>query len=284
MAEATMDQKTLLAKDLKRFLPEISGVAVKQIDPQRIMRLVAECCEKNPLLYQCSRKSLLVAAFQSAECGLEVGSAMNHAYIVPRKISNEWVAIFTPSAYGLAELAYRSGLVKAIWWEPVFEGDEFAVMGGDDPHIRHISNEEHDDYEHLTHVYAVAELMTGGKIRRVLTKKQIEKRKMMNDAVKSGKFSPWTNWAVEMACVKALRAICGRLPRSKELSQAMSFVDADETGKPELAETEFKALPESNILTRADRVAQRLGVEVEQVVTPPTDAAEREIAEQEAML
>lgn len=265
MAETqVLKPKDQLAKDLKAYLPQIQGVAINGVDPVRIMRLVAECCEKNELLYQCTRQSLLVAAFQSAECGLDVGSALNHAYIVPRYINGAWVAIFTPSAYGLAELAYRSGLVRSIWWEPVFEGDEFVYVMGDDPHIRHIPAEDYDDYEHLTYVYAIAELSTGGKVRRVLTKKQIEKRKNMNEAVKKGKFSPWSDWGVEMACVKALRAICGRLPRSKELARVMSFVDAEETGKPELAETEVRALPEETG-TRADQVLKKMNGKKEPV-------------------
>lgn len=272
--ETDAGTRAKLVRELNQNMPVIKALCGTRINPEVIFRLVLFCADRNPFLLKCTVLSIVHSAIQSAEIGLEVGSALNHAYIVPYFEDSQWVARFTVSAFGYAELAYRSGKVKSIWWHPVYKGDKFEYRLGDTPRIVHEPAGENEEDGNLTHVYAVAEMVGGGKIRHILTLKQIDRLKNMNPAVKKGKFSPWTDNKAEMACAKVVKAICKRLPKSRELAQAMSMDDAVESGKPEIAESIVNALPipgeQVNFATRADRVAGRMGV------TIPNDTEEHE--------
>lgn len=258
--QVQIDPEKMFANSIKSAMPQIRGVAASMIDAERLMRLALLCATKNPLLLQCTGESVALAVMQASEVGLEIGSSLNHAYLVPRRNDNKWEAQLQISAFGFAELAYRSGKVKGIWWFPVYIGDEFSWGLGDTPFIRHLPAGDNEEDSQVTHAYAVAELMTGGKIIHVLSKRQIERLRLLNPAEKSGKFSPWKEWYAEMACAKVVKAICKRLPKSKELAVAMSVDNAVDMGRPDLAETEVRILTEGNPMTRADRVAARMGV------------------------
>jgi recombination protein RecT len=253
-----------LANTLKRNMPTIKALAGTLVSPDRLMRLALICAERNPLLYQCTWESQARAVAMSAEVNLEIGSALNHAYIVPRKKGGKWEAELQISAYGFAELAYRSGKVKSLWWYPVYEGDHFRYRLGASPDIEHEPSGDNEEDEKLTHAYAVAEMMTGGKILHVLSRNQIERLRLMNPAEKGGNFSPWKEHYAEMACAKVLRAISKRLPKSKELAKAMSFDDAATTGDLRLAESDVitaEFTEEKPGGTRADDVARKLGID-----------------------
>jgi recombination protein RecT len=264
-----VDPSKALVNGLKQNMPTIRAIAGNLIDPDRLVRLALVCVDRNPLLKQCTWQSVARAVVMSAEINLEIGSSLNHAYLVPRYNNGAWECELQISAYGFAELAYRSGFIKAMWWHAVYKDDTFKYRYGLDPILEHEPLDETELDADVKFTYAVAELMTGGKIFLVMSRNKIDRLKNMNPSVKKGKFSPWTDNYAEMACVKVVRALCKRLPKSKELSKAMSFDYASDTGDQKLADTEsmpaeWKDLSDKPTETKAESVARRMGVNVPQ--------------------
>jgi len=263
--ETNEDKSKWLLNGLKQNMPTIRAVAGNLIDPDRLQRMAMVCVDRNPLLKQCAWQSFARAVVMSAEINLEVGSSLNHAYLVPRNNKGVWECELQVSAYGFAELAYRSSLVKSLNWHPVYKADKFKYRYGLHPILDHEPLDETELDKDVTHVYAVAELVTGGKIFLVFTRNKIDRLKNMNPAVKAGKFSPWSENYAEMGCVKVVKALCKRLPKSKELAKGMSYDDANDTGDQKLADTE--SIPAEWVdldapkETRTERVARKMGVE-----------------------
>lgn len=258
-----LDPAKMLANAIKKNMPAIRGVAAKIAEPEKLMRLALLCAEQNPQIYKCTPISICAALAQSAAVGLEPGTVLNLAYIVPYYINNQWVARFQPSAYGLAELAHRSGKIKMIDWSSVYDGDEFYYEKGLDQKLIHVPVGGNEDADRLTHVYAWCEYMSGAKTFVVLSRKQIDRLKNMNQAVKKGKFSPWSDNYASMADAKALKVLCKRLPKSKDLMTAMAYDDAAESGQDpmRIMEQDGPALPEpSTKALGVDAVADKMGV------------------------
>lgn len=250
-----------LADAIKKALPSIRGVAASMVDPQRIARLAVMCADENDLLYRCTPVSIVRAIMKLAEVGIEPGSALNEGYIVPRKDKDgNWTANAQVSAYGFAALAYRSGKVRALWWEPVYQGDEFSVSVGSEPQIAHVPRMDGNESDaNLTHVYAVAKLESA-TVFKVLSRTQIEKLKNANPSVKKGNYSPWTDWYSEMACAKVVKALCKRLPKSREVAVAMHIDDMAEAGKPDALDAEWSEANGGNKALGVEAVAEKLGV------------------------
>ena len=65
---------------------------------------------------------------------------------------------------------------------------------------------------------------------------EINKLKNANEAVKQGKFSPWTNWGSEMARAKAIRRLYKFLPKSdRDIEKLSKVIELDNQS------TDFKA-------------------------------------------
>ena len=61
----------------------LQAVAASQVDPQRMMRLIANACRTTPKLRECDPMSLLGALMTCASIGIEPNSVLGHAYLIP---------------------------------------------------------------------------------------------------------------------------------------------------------------------------------------------------------
>lgn len=181
---------------------------------------------KNPELGQCDKFSFIGAVIQAAQLGLEPGSGLGHAYLVPFR--NKRLGItectFIPGYRGLIDLARRSGQIESISARLVHEKDQFSYAYGDDERISHVPSEEKDPGR-ITHVYAIARLKGGGIQREILTRAQI-------DAVAKDT-GPWKDHFDEMARKTAVRRIVKYLPMSPELARVIEADDAANEGTQE---------------------------------------------------
>ena len=125
------------------------------------------------------------AIVQCSQLGLEPGSALGHAYLLPFGNKNEKSGkknVQLIIGYrGMIDLL--AVLVKTVE-RCVREGDEFSFEFGLDEKLIHRPGENED--APVTHVYAVARLKDGGTQFEVMTRKQIELVRSLSKAGNNG--------------------------------------------------------------------------------------------------
>ncbi|WP_114146687.1 recombination protein RecT, partial [Escherichia coli] len=173
---------------------------------ERMIRIATTEIRKVPALGNCDTMSFVSAIVQCSQLGLEPGSALGHAYLLPFGNKNEKSGkknVQLIIGYrGMIDLARRSGQIASLSARVVREGDEFRFEFGLDEKLIHRPGENED--APVTHVYAVARLKDGGTQFEVMTRKQIE---LVRSLSKAGNNGPWVTHWEEMAKKTAIRRL-----------------------------------------------------------------------------
>lgn len=221
---ATQTEGVTLAQYLDKQKPAIMSALPRNIDVDRFTRIVLTTVRQNPRLLRCDPMSVLAATMQSAQLGLEPGSGLGEAYIIP--YGNQ--ATFQLGYRGVTKLARNSGDITSIFAEAVYEGELFHVALGSTPKITHEPNyaiEGRGTFEKMTHVYAVADLHGGGQQFAVMGKAEIEQHRNRYSKAADSNDSPWKDplGAVEMAKKTVVLRLAKMLPLSAEVSRAFAL-------------------------------------------------------------
>lgn len=213
-----------IATYLERQKPAILDALPRGVDVDRFTRITLTVVRTNPRLLECNPMSLLAAVMQSAQLGLEPGSGLGEAYIIP--YGGE--AQFQIGYRGTVKLARNSGDIATIYAEAVYLGDLLSVEMGTEPRIVHRPEFDADGrgtFDAMTHVYAVAKLSNGETQFAIMTKAEIEAHRDRYSKGKSSKDSPWKDQlgAVEMAKKTAVIRLSKMLPLSAEASRAFAI-------------------------------------------------------------
>ena len=226
--------------------PALASVLPKHLTADRLIRIALSATSRSPLLLRCTPKSILLSVMQAAQCGLEVGGALGHAYLVPfknsRKVNGQWLevyeATFIPGYRGLIDLARRSGHLTFIEAHVVHKGDDFKFALGLTPKLAHVPG----DGTELTHAYAIARTrgadarMRGMEVLdpfEVMTRAQIEAVRASSKAgvaTDRNPNPPWVTHYDEMARKTVVKRLCKYLPLSVEMSAAIEADNRVETG------------------------------------------------------
>ncbi len=248
---ADLMTKPNLSRALAKVLP-------KHLTPERFIRLVLDIAIESPRVMECTSASVQIALLKCAELGLEPGSALGHIYLIPYENKRRGVYELKPMIgyKGYTELAYRAGRVKRIGAEAFYgvEVDQGLVsISREPPDIAHKWHPDIvKDPEDLVGAYAVAELVTGGKIVVVLSKDEVHARRPKN--YKSRKDSPWVDHPEAMWCKTAIRKLLGsgKVPLSPQMQYAVNLGDV--TSVPILPATPFEPID-------AEAIAAELGID-----------------------
>lgn len=203
--------KDLLNANEAKYEQVLAGV----VDSKKFLGMVLREVRLNPRLAEASLPSLMGAVLGAAQLGLEVGSTLDHCYLVPYDGEVQLILGYK----GMEQLAYRSGMIADIQAEVVREGDDFDFEKGTNAFLRHrpmagVGGE-------VTHAYAVARTVHGGTPFVVLFKEDIERRHDRSKA-KSEK-APWQTDYDRMARKSAIRALFNDLPASTHVQQALGY-------------------------------------------------------------
>ena len=197
----------------------------KNYDVSKQVMTFAIEASRNAALLECSPMSVKLAFYHAASLGLEIGSALGHAYLVPYGKTCQMI----PGYRGLIYAAVRSGACRQIWAETVHENDVFAARYGTDPKIEH--QQPLGGRGEVIGAYAVARLHGGGTQFVVL---DIDEINRIRAASKTGKTGPWAQWFDEMAKKSAIRRLVKQLPISTDEQRATFLravtVDAEVDG------------------------------------------------------
>lgn len=237
-SKAEQDQEWLLARATK--IAALVPRGVKNYDPAKQIRQFAIEAMTNPKLMNCTPVSVLISLCQAAALGLEIGSGLGHAYLVPynrnvapRGEAKKWVseAKLIPGYKGLIYLAHRSGAVKQLSSYAVHANDQFDVFLGTEPRIVHIPKYSGDRGD-VVAFYAVAELPLGGREFSVMTKAEVD---AVRERSKSKDDGPWVTDYNEMGRKTVAKRTLKYVPLATDdqratLLRALSADDAVEYG------------------------------------------------------
>lgn len=193
-----------------------------------------EYIRKVPKLLECDRTSLLSALMISAQLRLMPSGVMGESYIIP--YARE--AKFQLGYQGLISLIWRTGQVKSIKAIIVYEGEYFRYEEGLDTILEHTPTAlgENAKKGAPIGVYAVAEMVNGGRVFKVMSEEQVMDIKNMSKA-KDKPDSPWNSkdpemWMWRKTCLIQLAKL---LPKSKDIRYAVERdYEGEGIGKPAL--------------------------------------------------
>lgn len=202
----------------------------KHMTADRLARIATTEIRKVPALAKCNIESFMGAIMQCAQLGLEPGSALGHAYLLPfgnGKASDGLANCQLIIGYrGMIDLARRSGQIVSIAARAVHEHDHFSYEYGLHEDLQHKPCEDGEPGK-LTHVYAVARLKDGGVQFEVMSKLEVDKVKAQSKAANNG---PWVSHYEEMAKKTVIRRLFKYLPVSIEMQQAVVLDERADAG------------------------------------------------------
>lgn len=260
-----------LQQVLHRSWDRIAAVMPREMNEQRLYQMFVSAINREPKLAECTVESVLSCFMRCTSLGLEPSNVngLGMAYILPYGNKNyrtgQSEATLIIGYKGMLTLARRSGDLKSIHAQAVYEGDEFEYW--EDEHGQHFKfranrNAEHDPAK-LTDVYVNAQLTNGGFVFEHMTRAEVDAI-MRRSPSASAKATPWKTDYEAMALKTVIRRSFRYLPVSTEAQHA---VTADES-TPDYSDLLRPTFPPAPIDEPLEPPVDTTEF------TPPTDPAE----------
>lgn len=221
---AAIDPKTALKETLQRSWPRIQQVIGGNLKPDRLYQLCVSTINREPKLAECSVESVLSCFMKCSALGLEPSSVdgLGRAYILPygnKNLRGQREATFILGYKGMIDLARRSGQLKSIHAQAVYQGDEFQCW--EDETGQHFKFRQDPSAEHsertLTDVFVNAQLKPDGFVFEHMTKSEVDAVRRRSPAGNKG---PWRTDYEAMALKTVVRRSFKWLPVSVEAQDA----------------------------------------------------------------
>jgi recombination protein RecT len=106
---------------IQRAKPQIEGRLPIGFAPDKFTLGLMTVVQKNPDLLKCEPNSVLLAAYEAAELGINLSPTLQLGYLIPYGGK----AQFQISWRGFVQRAYETGCVSAFYAEVVYENDKF---------------------------------------------------------------------------------------------------------------------------------------------------------------
>lgn len=232
---------------IKASLPQFTSALPKALKPERFQSMVLTAVNTNPKLMACDPLSVVTAALQSAQLGLEPNTPLGQAYLIPyeerKMVNGVWQTVRTVCNFqvgyrGLITLAFRSGELQSLDAQEVYANDDFDFNYGLNATLKHIpaTHNRKQPGENPTHYYAVYKLKNGGQGMAVMTYEDVlehAKKFSKTYSKKTGKFSgPWADNFDAMAKKTVLLKLMKYMPMAADnpLARAAMVDGAQFTG------------------------------------------------------
>lgn len=155
--------------------------------------------------------------------GLTLNPELRLGYLIPYKGKIR----FQSSYMGKIDILIRTGVVKDIYAELVYEKDIFIYRKGVNATLEHTPNPFAKDKGELLGGYYFAVLANGQIKYDVMPKERIDEIKSRSEPVKSGKSSPWDTDFVEMAKKSIINWAFKSLPKTGISDDMIKALEAD---------------------------------------------------------
>lgn len=215
----------------------ISGRLVAGVDVERFILGVQTAIQKNPDLLQCDPKSVLLAAYDAAELGINLSPALSLGYLIPYgKQCN-----FQVSYRGLIQKAYETKAVKSFFAEVVYEKDTFTRQYAPKRNLFHAPPD--GPRGDKVGAYAFIEFVDGTVDWEYMTAEQVERRRNHSQQPNS---LMWSKFWEEGWRKTPIRNLWKRIPLSNPGMERLAEVVNRE------AEIEAEELPAGRLEIEAD--------------------------------
>lgn len=245
---------------------QLAAVAAAHMRPEQMLRLMANAIRTTPQLADCDPLSLLGCMMTCASLGLMPNTPLQSAYLIPFKNKRKGITeVQLVVGYrGMIDLARRSGHIRNIHGDVVYEGDEFSFEYGSNQHLKH-----RPKGKRVNPVYAYCHAtLTDGEAFVVLPWDEVmairDASQGYRTAVQYGKKdTPWIAHEHAMASKTAVRALFKYLPISIEMDNG-KLGDALTVDENQIDFSSFATNPEDGPAIEGEIVDEETG-EVAQV-------------------
>lgn len=235
-------------QNIKEYIVAMkSGIAAalpSVMTPERFTRIALSAVSNNPKLQACTPDSFLGAMMQAAQLGLEPNTPLGQAYLIPYGGKCQ----FQVGYKGLLELAWRSGEIRDIQAEVVYQNDVWEYELGLEPKLRHIPADT--DRGDPVRYYAVIRTKDGGYISAVMSVEDVQAHaRKYSQSYNNG---PWKTSFDEMAKKTVMKRALKYAPlKSDFVTRALA---ADGTVKTELSD-DMTQIPDVTEYVEAEPVS-----------------------------
>ena len=211
------NERTTLPALLQAHKEEIRVLLPKYLDVDRFIAN-ASAVAQDRALQQCSPESIYRCCLDAARRGWEVGGPNKHCAVIPFKLkSGGFTAILIPQWQGKAFLWSKSGAIRKLKADVVYEGDEFRIESGDEDRIIHrpdfLTERKPswlNDLKNIIGAYAVAWLASGERVHAFVSRSQIVRTMEAVKRKNEGNLGfGWTDWLPEMCKKTAIHRLDG---------------------------------------------------------------------------
>jgi len=213
--DSPVGNKNTLATMLRDpgIMKSMSEGISKLIPIEKLIKMGIIAAQRTPKLLQCTQNSIIFSLMTSGQLGLDCSGILGQAYLIPYK--NQ--ATFIIGYKGLVTLAYRSGQVRSISTDVVFQDEPFTFKRGTKTVLEHIPNYRIErDYSlkgigEIECVYCIVELTNGSQHIEVMGVGAIEK---IRKSSRNGDGDIWTIYWCEQAKKTVYRRCSKWIPLS----------------------------------------------------------------------
>jgi recombination protein RecT len=176
--------------------------------------------------------------------GLSLNPELRLGYLVPFKGKIK----FMSSYMGKIDILIRTGVVKSIQAELVYEKDQFVYRKGVNATLEHTPDVFAKDRGELKGGYYIAVLANGQIQYDVMPVDRIEEIKNRSESVKNGKGSPWSTDYTEMAKKTIINWAFKSLPKTGISEDMIRAIEADN----EIEREDFEDWKKAQEIKQAD--------------------------------
>lgn len=201
----------------------------------------------NPYLVTCAKSDpdhLVEAIKNVGLTGLSLNPELRLGYLVPFKGKIK----FMSSYMGKIDILLRTGVVRSIYAELVYEKDEFTYRKGNNATLEHTPNVFAKDRGAVVGGYYYAVLANGQVQYDVMPLERIEEIKNRSESVKNGKGSPWQTDPNEMIRKTILNWAFKFLPKTSISEDMIRVIEADN----EIEREDFEDWKKAQEIKQAD--------------------------------
>lgn len=223
--ELATRQKPAVLQAIEQALPQFAGRLSKNLPngmtAEKFMFGVATAVQKNPALLECDAKSVLLAAYEAAEIGINLNPSLQLGYLIPYGKQ----AQFQLSYRGMIQKGYESKAIRNFFAEVVYANDKFERQLAPKRNLFHAPAD--GERGEAIGAYALVEFVTGNIEFEYLTKEQIDRHRNHSKQPDS---LMWKKFWEEGWRKTPIRVLAKRLPLTNpELEVLAEAIERDAT-------------------------------------------------------
>ena len=223
--QVAKQQPKTMTQLVTQMTPQFKMALGNQQKAERFARIILSIVNGTPEVARCNPKSILGAAMQAVQIGLDPGIG-GSCYLVP--YGNN--CTFQMGYKGLITLFYRSKKAESLDFGAIYPNDQYIIKKGLNPEFDIIPAERNGEENPIAY-YAIAKLTTGGSVFHVMYNCDVIAHRAKSKQASSNKL--WDRDPKSFGYKTVIIQLMKRLPLEYDimasLDQDMTVKEVDET-------------------------------------------------------